>query len=1734
VSAPTEDKGKRPKKALRRRIFRWMAILVLLVLLLRIALPFVLPVVLDRVAAGFDLRLEYDDLSLSILGGKVRLKGLVLTPREGGGSEFVRLDYARVDLRIWSLLSGDVHLDRVDIDGLSLDIERSADGSWPFLDRFAAEGDKAPEAESTPAKTGAGDVDFSLPVRIDALQAINLNFRFSDRSVSPGFETEAYLAVSVANLGSEERPASFNVISHVGDVLGSVRLHGTVTSAPESLALEAALSIDRFRGGRVASYLEEIGLVPVAEEVDLAARVRLTLSADPDDPTAVSAEVDLNEVRARADGVTTAGLGRVFARIDDLGAKEIVIATLTIEDVDARVSFSSDGVFRALGFEFRARESDDSPDVVEAPDDGEPGTVRFAKATLVNVRAELQNGAMIPPLRSTVVAETIELAGLSSRSDGEPGRISARLTAPGLAETILISGEISLLTPKLQGDLSIEIDGLTPKAALPYFDAIGVLPEFERGALACRIAVEQEYLDADILRADLHITDLLVKADAHEHRLAIGRVEEVRVAPDGTSVRAAGIEISGLDTSVKIDESGVVHLLGFRIGSPEKAGTVEEAAPPSPAGMPTIEIGRVRLDRNRIRWIDESVSPAASIAIEELALSSGRIRIGTGAGLEPVEITLDLRAPGYVEEFTVAGTVASPNDGTDLELRIRGRGLNAVAASPWLGSAGIRPEMTDGNLAIDIEGKICYVDGGADVDLIRVRNMSLAFGGRDWFGCTEALVAGLRLREDGTRIDRVSVVDPSVRILRDEGGRIHALGFSFGAAATGAGEPPPEEEASEPASFGIDDVSLTGGTVTIVDERASRPRELTVRLDAKSDGLRFDAKSAKAGLDLLIEDPETGARVTGKGHAWQETEVYLKNEVRREKKVYHADLDLVGERMGGERLTALLPEGMAFDLEDGRLTGRVTADLSDLSPHDEEEADWTARLVAENVAVQDGPEGSPVFGFQKLVIAAERLTGGDEGLDLVDLDEISLTGLTAEMRRSPDGVVRIFGLSFTPSSEPAAPPVPEPPLPPEERFAQFMLSREAPPLVKIRKLHVDVSRVSFLEDRPGAEPFVIEDLVLSNPEPIETFGDEEDEGTAPVNLLLTAKAAPFIDRLTIRTMLTPFARPPAGRVAIEVKGIRGEAISRALPTLAEAVDLGEIVNGRLAATIRFQLRSRRKGRLDFDIGRGFDLEVTDLHMAGEPDGPPLFSCEEVGVSFERLAPGHVVISRAEVNRPRGRISIEEDGLRVMGVLIRSKKPDPEDVSSELPPDGKEAGRTGSRPEPSGEFSLGNLYVTDLALDYQDLTTSPPVHFPLVNTDFELRGFSTRTFTENYPFRFQITARSDKVRLPIDPENPRSTFDEIALTGQLGIAPIFSGWLRASIIGLELSNLSGLAAEQDVTLTDGVLELGLGARFEDDGSMRVKSTLALRDLSLTEPDGGFLARKLMLPFSTDMVIFLLRDHTGTISFALSFDVPPDGISARKITDIAVKKASELIAKAAVKSPLRITAGIVGIVGIGKGGDEPEEPVDIRFEDGDARLTRDSEEAFAAIAGRLARKDDLVVTLEHHLGFHDVKPMQRRSNPKENDCLALAQYLRLRQRNLILSRAGAVEEARASLASGLDESARHAGEQLRAIDRELGKISRELDQVLQILKPGSDRRQGRRTRMGCVALGRMRIEELARRLRAAGVPSHRIRYRRPRYSDQEEDAVGTVTLQPGRRIDAGQPELEEKSPESATDP
>ncbi len=102
---------------------------------------------------------------------------------------------------------------------------------------------------------------------------------------------------------------------------------------------------------------------------------------------------------------------------------------------------------------------------------------------------------------------------------------------------------------------------------------------------------------------------------------------------------------------------------------------------------------------------------------------------------------------------------------------------------------------------------------------------------------------------------------------------------------------------------------------------------------------------------------------------------------------------------------------------------------------------------------------------------------------------------------------------------------------------------------------------------------------------------------------------------------------------------------------------------------------------------------------------------------------------------------------------------------------------------------------------EDRVADPVMILPINQLDVDVKGLSSRAFTEpNHPVRFSVLAGAGKVPLP--PRKPkegitteeREAFSEASAVGNVTLVPKPQGYVKASLSGLELTAISGVARE----------------------------------------------------------------------------------------------------------------------------------------------------------------------------------------------------------------------------------------------------------------------------------------------------------------------------------------------------
>ncbi|MFM1872701.1 MAG: hypothetical protein RL398_2123, partial [Planctomycetota bacterium] len=197
---------------------------------LRLALEWSLPSLVELAGPTIGCKVDCRDASLSLLGGAVAVHGLEV--RIADRSEAVpllRCDTVSGSIDVWQLLRGDVHVEDVRVLGAAATLLQREDGSFvlPSL----------PASEPTTATAAAeGPGDFSLPLRLSRLRALNLSLELRAEAAPEQAPHERWLVDVTADHLGEAAPGKVGVRIHGQDRLDHIELQAELQTLPDKLA----------------------------------------------------------------------------------------------------------------------------------------------------------------------------------------------------------------------------------------------------------------------------------------------------------------------------------------------------------------------------------------------------------------------------------------------------------------------------------------------------------------------------------------------------------------------------------------------------------------------------------------------------------------------------------------------------------------------------------------------------------------------------------------------------------------------------------------------------------------------------------------------------------------------------------------------------------------------------------------------------------------------------------------------------------------------------------------------------------------------------------------------------------------------------------------------------------------------------------------------------------------------------------------------------------------------------------------------------------------------------------------------------------------------------------------------------------------------------------------------------------------------------------------------------------
>jgi hypothetical protein len=831
----------------------------------------------------------------------------------------------------------------------------------------------------------------------------------------------------------------------------------------------------------------------------------------------------------------------------------------------------------------------------------------------------------------------------------------------------------------------------------------------------------------------------------------------------------------------------------------------------------------------------------------------------------------------------------------------------------------------------------------------------------------------------------------------------------------------------------------------------------------------------------------------------------------------HLTLNVTGCRAGPA--AAYLPPGITVPVTDGRLAATV-------------DALWTVcpdggRCGHLSLTAVDLSDGLPASGRTEAALlhidrATVALTRFDPANAPIDIDRIEVAGLMTSITHDAAGAIQAAGLRI--ASPPAGPSSANARSKSEEHA--YSLPPKFP-AVHIRSLDLQASDLTFREDaRPAMAPLQFRGLRFRNLEPIACLGDQPDT-QPPMHLQLTTAIAPIADLVTADIKANPFSlRSPDVAIDLTINGIQGAGLLALAPELHDLVDGALLRQGVFHAQLSASARLDRRSPIDFALTHTFDSELVlrGIRFQSEPDGIVLLGLDELRAEGARIDPAAATldIKTLELTKPAAHITRYPDGIHALGLVFKLPP------SSAQPPalratDGATTPTAvpATQPDPPSaklaaridKFTIGGLDFL-----FEDHTTSPDVVVPLVGMELEAYGLSSNILSDGEPFRYNLLLSAGKVPLTglgdVAPAD-RELFAEVTSTGRLALAPHPNGYLKASVSGFELASLRGLAGQYGVTLTNGLFDEDLEARFRVDGIGSLNTRTSVTDLTLSEPPSGPIAQFFHFRAPLDVAIAAVQAPDGSITLPIEIPLKDYRFGPDDVVDPAIGAVAKAVATGIASTPLKLAAGLFGV---GSDVQRRLAPVILTFAPGDTVLDATSAAALKDLVRQLGDDDRLAIEIRHELAPGDLDRAGLRANPDPAAARSIVDMLRGKRVNLLNLRVQVAGQYRAALAVNPDPAAsRDLFHRLRAIDMALAQTEEALDLAADFFRPGAALQADRRTRAAALQIARERLDRVVSAFTSADIPdlSARMVVATPQFKVADSTVVGRIVVNIVRR-------------------
>jgi hypothetical protein len=1338
-----------------------------------------------------------------------------------------------------------------------------------------------------------------------------------------------------------------------------------------------------------------------------------------------------------------------FAEVDlDLAALlsfRFHVRRLTLEGVETSLVRGADGRIGIEGWsgppgpaKTKPGEPPAEPDL-DAPFDFRP-LVPFGQVSIHDVRVRFRDAAVAPEVSTVVTIDArLDRFGAANR----PGRIDARLSAPGVVDELLLQGEGAMKREGMSGRFGLVARGLSGDVARRYSGLTGVAPRAQRLDLDAAVDVELSVADAERRQLKGHATlaRLELDGDAEEEFWSRAHVEIAKLT-------RRELEIPGVTVDARVRAqrlaSGAWRLAGIERAQRAAPPPAEPPpAPPASRGAPfVVRVGEIR-PALALALRDELAAPPVETTFTLRDASVKELVLGAPSET-PLEAELVLEAAtesgsGSLHVAAICRPFAKPRDAT---IEARATGLRALLAALGVGS-----DLEQGELELrltasaDTEGD--PMSGKLAVETLRVRD-----GERELFAVEGVSVSKFEIGRGFVAGERLEIAGATLSVTKDAEKRLHVAGIALPAAVAAARHA--DEVAvtvpsrRPPTAFRLAELALTGARVNWSDRSVEPPAEATLELDAKVAGVDTAANEA-APVELV-------AKVAGALE-----ELRIAGAVTPDPDALRVELDVAAEGVRPGPLMRALAAESKLDVNEGTLRLHASAALDRT-----QEGGRSLRFELKDVDARAGPEGEPRVTIGRIALVAPQI---DAQAGPVVVEELSISAAEVVGRPSLALDLRNREPMTVWSREP-------------EKLAPFALDLtiRAPKVAREVKLALEAApyaqqpTLSLALDASGLDGAGLAELLPSAKIDAEAIHDGTLSAKVDFELDLRRRGPASFDlrdgvgaSIAVRDVLLRGSPDGEPLVAIEridvdsakLRAATGDVLVKSVDVHAPRAfvrrgDRGLEVAGLLfpplleasagpppeapspeppAPAAEPEAPRGPELRIDDVTVTGFDLQYVDDTTTPRLVVPfEAFELDLRGFSTRALHEPRPIQFRASVHGGDLQMEHREQRTLVGGVLESATSLVSErEVENERRPAWEAI-------DVSGNMTLarpitGWARVETHALELQALRgvgqrSGVDIQDGVLDSTIDAR------------FRGKDGAVFDLT----------STFSRLSVQ-EPADGPI-SRWLKLRLpLDTTLFLLRNDEGQQRITLRFKVEEEGIGR-----GQVAAAATAALLKLIAEAIEGAPMR---IVRGTLDTV--QLTKLPGWEKLPGLGDIP--GIS---------------------KIP-----GLNRLFGVKEEVDQVCEPVAIELAPGSTRMPGFARDALEEVLDEMRDDRDVELIVTHELGEEDRGRLARLAQPRPEDVVALGERLRRERDELAARHARIAEEARAAYSLGRAEAATAARESLRETDRELAVTESAIDRLFENFGERTSRQQERLVRQAAQSLAEERIAALHELLKASGI-------------------------------------------------